>query len=370
MKTTRRIEKILQEEKVVSEIWHNFHVGDDYQHLIEQLPPIPESYFDPNPSCRQLRVGLKENPPMEYAGDSQYKRKARRKQSDFRHSYLHCPYNPTHPMGKYGSWLTLNCAIRGRNFFTPMWPIIKQAIDDRYPNEQKRLIGPLFSNMLRSEHIPWNIFIPMQLDRTAMLRTFNRLMGGRVKEILDVKIEFAPPKELALNDGTAFDTFIKYQSVDGRVGGIGIEVKYTEAGYALKRDSKEYRDVMLGENQHYREVTAKSGYYSCNTVPLSSSPLAKNHLRQIWRNHILGASMQQCENYDVHLDMFTSILLYPNGNTHFAKAIPEYESLLTTYGKSTFIGLTFEALFAELKRNYTDEQFVRWLQYLELRYPF
>jgi hypothetical protein len=61
-------------------------------------------------------------------------------------------------------------------------------------------------------------------------------------------------------------------------------------------------------------------------------------MRQIWRNHLLGISM--IENKDIK--KFTSVIVYPSGNAHFNKVIPEYQSILTDNNKNTLIGCAFE----------------------------
>lgn len=49
----------------------------------------------------------------------------------------------------------------------------------------------LFSNMLRSEHIPYNVFIPMTTDLAGTTQLFNRIVGGGIAEIKQIHIEFA-----------------------------------------------------------------------------------------------------------------------------------------------------------------------------------
>ena len=197
----------------------------------------------------------------------------------------------------------------------------------------------LFSNMLRSEHIPYNIFTPMEEDLSGAVSIFNKVIGGGIKEIKKgcIRIEFAgnTDKSNYLNDGTSFDTFIEYESTDGSRGGIGIEVKYTENGYHL---GKKEGDDIKNHNHPYHYITKESTYFTPELDILSF--LTANHLRQIWRNHILGYSMIKRGD----IQHFHHIHLYPKGNTHFSKyALPEYKTLLTKAGKESFIDLTFES---------------------------
>ena len=210
-----------------------------------------------------------------------------------------------------------------------------------------------------------------QYDLNAAAKVFDKILGGnQIEKIIEIKIEYAPEKQYALNDGTSFDTFVLYKHKDGQLGGIGIEIKYTEGGYQLKHDSKEWRDIMLGENKNYIDITRSSRYYpdSIVNIPLPKSPLVKNDFRQIWRNHILGASMKNNSNIEYDLKHFNSVTIYPSFNTHFVKIIPQYKEMLSEYGKKTFCGMTYEDFFKILASYYDSNDFIYWHLYLNLRY--
>ena len=314
-----------------------------------------------------------ENPqPLICESDNAIKKIVRKHQSDFRWQVLHCKHNPNHKFGKYGTYLLWEDAKKGKNFYQPYWNKIKKAITDRYQHSEPWQLAPIYANMLRSEHIPFNFFVPMQDDLKAAAKVFDELLGGnQIDKIIEIKIEYAPEKkQYTLNDGTSFDTFVLYKHKDGQIGGIGIEIKYTEGGYQLKRDSKEWRDIMLGENKNYIDMTLNSRYYtdSIVNIQLPQSPLVKNNYRQIWRNHILGASM--IDNSDIEYDLkhFNSVTIYPGFNTHFENIIPQYEKMLSEYGKKTFRGITYEEFFNILASYYDSNDFTDWHRYLCLRY--
>lgn len=315
---------------------------------------------------------MEENPkPLRCDSDSAFKRAARTHQSDYRWNELHCGHNHGHKYGKYGAYLKWNDALDGKNFYSPFWAKIKNAISCRYPDSKPHQLSAIYANMLRSEHIPFNIFVPMQDDMDAAKMVFNKLMGGeKIEKIYDIMIEYAPEKLYALNDGTSFDAFVLYQHINGDIGGIGIEIKYTEVGYPLKRNSKEEKDIMSGENKAYANFTQNSGYYidSISKTPLPDNPLIQNKFRQIWRNHILGASMLMNDNIECPLCHFNSVTIFPSQNKHFMKVIPEYEQLLSEYGKSSFCGITYEEFFDILDKHYTTEEFKDWINYLRKRY--
>lgn len=227
-------------------------------------------------------------------------------------------------------------------------------------------VGPvanqLTANMLRSEHIPYNLFTPLETMPDVAADIFSRMTGVPVRRVLDIKIEYAGSgdKSLYLNDRTSFDAFILYEACDGRTGGIGIEVKYTENEYPL--GVKEGRDIE-GANQLYRQMTEESGYFLPGLDIRKF--LTAHHLRQIWRNHILGYSMK----HKGDVDIMHHVHLYPQGNAHFhLHALPEYIELLTGEGRESFKPLTYESYFALLDRHSSNPAVGSWVEYLRRRY--
>lgn len=163
-----------------------------------------------------------------------------------------------------------------------------------------------------------------------------------------------------LNDGTSFDAYIEYMDSNDRKGAIGVEVKYTENAYPIGK--KEEKDINDG-NSLYRKMTIKSGYFIPDLDIIVF--LKANHLRQIWRNHLLGYAMV----YRGDIQRFHHIHLYPQDNAHFHRlAIPEYKSLLTPKGKDSFIDLTYECLFDMLSQYFTSAKQKGWIEYLYQRY--
>lgn len=286
-----------------------------------------------------------------YRYDDEFKAKARAHQFAFRENELNNFYDEKNPQ----VILSPDVAKQGLIFCETYRELIKSKV-----NKCKSSV--LFSNMLRSEHIPYNIFTPMEEDLDATTTLFNEIIGGGISRITRILIEYAgrADKSEYLNDGTSFDTFVEYVSSDGSIGGIGIEVKYTENGYPI--GAKERQDI---ENRDglYHQMTQKSHWY-IPTLDIISF-IKANHLRQIWRNHILGYSML-CRGDIRH---FHHIHLYPQGNKHFFEyAIPEYKSLLTNCGKTTFIDLTYESLFDMISKIFISDKQQDWLKYLRRRY--
>lgn len=264
------------------------------------------------------------------------------------------------------------------------YPGFKDEITREIDRVAGRSTGQMVSNLLRSEHIPWNIFFPLRKDLDGATKLFNALLETqRIQTVDDIKIEYNPG---GLDDGTSFDVYVSYLTREGRHGGIGIEVKYTEKEYPIKRGSKEWNEthnacgIHLADN--YLSPSIESGWFKeeyIRDVPFSDfnacfEHVAANRYRQIWRNHILGASMVlgKCNSPSDRLDEFTSITVYPAGNGHFDdKLWSDYRNKLTDEGKSTIANVTFERLFKIMGESLNSSaipQFDNWIKYLNNRY--
>lgn len=262
--------------------------------------------------------------------------------------------------------------------------ITQQVYADRKTRDFK--ITPMVTNLLRSEHIPYNVFFPMTWDKIGATDLFNDLLHtDKIKTIQRIDIEYNPG---TLYDGTAFDVYVEYQTVDGKIGGIGIEVKYTEKEYALKKYdregnlTKEYREthdqngIHLADN--YKRPSEESMWFKADAIcdiPFAeinrnTQHVVMNHYRQIWRNHILGASMMLPNENNIHLDEFISLTVYPKDNGHFSSRLwDNYEGMLTDVGKATFRHITYEELFPKMRtylRGIKDVD--NWIDYLNRRY--
>ena len=312
------------------------------EHNKQEYPPMHKGEQNHELKMRKSKT---------YRYDDEFKAKARAHQFAFRENVLNDFYDEKNPQ----VILTPDAAKKGLIFCD----IYRDFI------QKKRAFGTsaLFSNMLRSEHIPYNIFTPMEKDLGAATVLFNEVIGGGISCINNIHIEFAgqsPDRSEYLNDGTSFDTFIEYTTTDGDKGGIGIEVKYTENGYRI--GVKEKEDIE-NPNGKYRQVSEESNYFipSLNIT----SFIKANHLRQIWRNHILGYSMLR----KGEIKRFHYIHLYPEGNKHFHQyAIPEYKQLLTEKGCNSFIDITYESLFRLIDSCFKQDEQRKWLEYLKKRY--
>ena len=233
---------------------------------------------------------------------------------------------------------------------------ILEAVSDRYG---KKYSKPLYANLLRSEHIPFNLFVPLRYNLDYARQVLNEFVDNNIQEVKEIRIEYAPPlADKYLKDKTSFDVYVSYLHQDGQDGALGIEVKYTEKSYPLISGSKEEEDIdVIKKASRYWEVSENSGLFHSGY-----EILRRDKYRQIWRNHLLGESIQQIDK----ISHFTSITLFPKGNTHFSLVLPEYQAYLNDPKK--VIGVTYEDFIGGLKKYSTGQRYDLWIKYLEDRY--
>ena len=282
-----------------------------------------------------------------------FKERARRHQIKFREEILKAG------KGEQEYHLSDADALRGSIFFEGLG--ILQAAHKRYPNFAKK--KACFANMLRSEHIPFNFFVPLANDLIYARDVINKFMGGSISEITLIKIEHAPDPEIALHDKTSFDVYAEFNHIDGTQGILGIEVKYTEGAYELDENTKEAREVR-DPNSIYNRLTRQHKLFKEEYI----DRLPTDEFRQVWRNLLLGVSMTRMDKVDSIFEHFTSIILYPSGNDHFRNLVPVISSILSSGREGLFMGITYEEFIAAARELTNYPEYLRWLQYLEDRY--
>ena len=160
---------------------------------------------------------------------SEFKSKVRQHQIDFKVNdpEINVPANqfPTRKIRKNGkeyrievkSSLRWNdaCDENGnyRIFFSGFRKEITEVVNNQ---EEFPTKGQMVTNLLRSEHIPYNVFFPMKDDKEGTARLFNRILGEeRIGIINGIKIEYNP---MGLHDGTSFDGYIEYTPLGANPG--------------------------------------------------------------------------------------------------------------------------------------------------------
>ena len=276
---------------------------------------------------------------IQYKPDDEFKSKARLFQSTYRTEVLEVEFQD------YGNRLTDFDAEALLNYYDKLNS--REVLRQRYPNYSRKRDADL----LRSEHIPFNLLAPLDADHDTATKIIFNAWNIDCIEIQAIEIEYAPlPKENYLNDGTAFDTYIKVLLKNGNTCGIGIEVKYTEQSYPIGKT--ESINISNHDSLYWKTARA-SGVF----INPDNEIFGTDEFRQIWRNHLLGLKMIQVGD----IDEFYSITLFPNDNNHFHHVIPEYIAQLKDESKPYLIGCTFEKFISSIQGPPKFEEWKKWL---------
>lgn len=257
-------------------------------------------------------------------------------------------------------WLTDIAAASGMNFYNG-YNIFAEAKASR---GNKKDTPEWFYDTLRSQHIPFNFFIPLEKEVDLNKKVWNELLKIEIERVDKVEIEYPPMDKELLNDKTSFDAFIEYTNTKKEKGILGIEVKYTEGGYSA---GKTESDLINKEDSTYYKATKESELYdleACNLKSVSDNYLRQNKNRQIWRNHLLAYVYAKKND----INNFHSITLYHEGNTHFTKAFEGYQNYLTKDGKASLKSITYSEFCKVLIKHATTDNQKGWLKYLVKRY--
>ena len=288
----------------------------------------------------------------QHEGDDEFKARMRLHQSVFRAKRLNAGWKA------YGNRLGRSAALAGKNFHSG-YPDIFRNVCSRYPLKYV----PLYYDMLRSQHIPWNMFAPLQLETdfavpfvVSLLNTANAHVIG-IRKIL---IEHAPkPRERFLADNTSHDVYLELIDRDKRIHGFGIEIKFTEHSYPYGAGE---RRAMQDPHSRYNTVNNQAKLYKKDSLPR----LGTQRLKQMWRNQLLGETMLR--DSDLGLDTFTLVVLQPEGNEYCIESCRRYADCIKDDQKSKFVQITFERFVQEGRRFENSLKIRHWLDYVEERY--
>ena len=136
----------------------------------------------------------------QYSKDEPFKAAARLHQSRFRVHRL-----KVDGYRDYGNRLPESAASEGRIFCS--WPGVAEAAWERFGKGDTKL----YWDMLASDHIPFNIFIPLK-DSGLAVGIVESWTRSQIRQVTTVCVEWAPaPKECYLSDNTSFDAYIEYR---------------------------------------------------------------------------------------------------------------------------------------------------------------
>jgi hypothetical protein len=296
---------------------------------------------------------------------------AKKKQIDFKTNVLKLKKSGVHAGKEYKYILDKTDSEKGYNFYcynSPEWTLLQDWANKNTGQEKKgkrvNFNGEGLRNMLRSEHIPYNMFFPLaQLQKSnhELVKKFlERLIPNiKISRISKIRIEYVSEvdKKDLLDDNTSFDAYIEYSDGNKKCG-LGIELKYTEKSYPYG-NTEEKR--LFNEKSEYNHLTKKCGYFNYEFYKSDKRKLKK--IKQLWRNHLLGIKLVDIGE----LEVFHSVHIYPRGNKYQKQVCDEYIKCLSKKGEESFIPVEFERFVSVAHDTFGNQN---WIEYLEKRYLF
>lgn len=232
---------------------------------------------------------------------------------------------------RWGNLLAKSAAEAGANFLSEdIRAIVRRELAYREPGamiDEARL----WSNMLASMPLAFNLFAPMKRDRALARRVMAQLTPGLFKDVSLVLFEHSPSRgDAALSDdGTAYDVFVAGCAEDGAKVFAAIEIKYSEAASEPEARLRE----------RYDELSQSSGLFK----DPNHEGLRRNPLQQFWRLSLLAQATIDCGLFDRGV----VAVIAPKHNRQIQRALWRYERHLTGDPvKAGFASVTLEECVA------------------------
>lgn len=221
-----------------------------------------------------------------------------------------------------------------------------------------------FKNMLRSEHISYNLFVPLKhnANSKSVLSFFKKILNRNdLTRITKFEIEWAPKDaKSALDDKTSFDTYVEFELDNHKKLGLGIEVKYTEKSYPYTKTEKQRLETLNDSSPYYKLWNSPFSVYKSDKY----RTLGGKSYKQYFRNHLLGLSIIK----NGLVNEFISLHLYPAGNTYQQTSAFEYHKTIKNESQHTYKPITFEQFLAVGSEVFEGAKEKEWLEYLQERY--
>jgi hypothetical protein len=209
----------------------------------------------------------------------------------------------------------------GANFLTAnIFNVVLKALVNK-ENGAKIEKNRLFTNLLSSQPLAFNLFGELAHDKSLATRFFCDLFPDKILEVEDILFEHSSGRGNCeyTCDHSAFDVFILYKNRSNKKGFIGIEVKYSE----------NLKDIPSSPKSRYDELTIESGIFK----PGSLDILQQRPIQQIWRDHLLSIAHLKHRNEKFDEGFF--IYLFPKKNVECQLAVNYYTMQFNSYDPIT-----------------------------------
>lgn len=311
--------------------------------------------------------------------DSTFRARAEKQAREYRVGYLGVTKS-----SKFGHIFDEADGRRGLNFLPSYRNEILSEVQRRAQQGKGVLLERTLNNMLSSQALCFNLFIPLSLNKELFAKVFNKFLGN-VKSINDeFEIEYTPDTEI-FNDqsgigGVDCDALFTYQTIDNKKVLVTVETKYVEPEFSICgfRRSTQDDKCPLGtvvnptgsncrysykKNYYYWRRTIENKLFQVNSLFNNTCPFGST-LWQLWTNINLAASIESKHK----MDDFRFVVICPKKNvklTNNEKVFDEFKKLLID--ESKFIVIYLEDLIEELKNQILDNNST-WIKEFDAKY--
>lgn len=136
----------------------------------------------------------------------------------------------------------------------------------------------LFNNLLSSQPLAFNFFGELKQNLELAKRIFEHYVPG-LDEVSNVIFEYAP-KERYTEDNSAFDVALEIK-VNGQLGLLGLECKYTDIFSPTEYDKPAYRSVFSKDSNYLESFEAYKA----------------SRFNQLFRNQLIASALVQHKKY-------------------------------------------------------------------------
>ncbi len=293
-------------------------------------------------------------PIPKYEGALQ--KKARLLQGYYRQEILQSPMGtgPTEQDGQNYCNMLVDGEKHGRNFLTQ--EIFEYA---KFRCRDKRNIETieefrLFNNMLSSQPMCFNLFVPLRSavreGKEFVTRVFQSVLPQlKISKIINIEIEYIPiPIEEYIDDKTAFDAFVEYRTKSWEKGCIAIETKYVDS--LGKNNPKNMKRKL--------EVAQEVGCFTPDGLNLITA-----NCPQIVRNFLLTEKYRLNHSFSIS----HSIMLALNEDKESGTEIQKLKNVLRPEFQSKIEKISLED-FAQAVRDHCPTEEIAWIENLRRRY--
>lgn len=232
--------------------------------------------------------------------------------------------------GEYEHRLSDHDSSNGWNFLPSLRKEILDAVRLRADLGKGVGMDRTTGNMLASQAMCFNLFVPLNLNKPLASKLFSRLLEERVTVSQEIQLEYTPPNSIFGDQtgasGVDCDVLLRYGNARNEPAVMVIETKYVESEFSrcgYRKESQKNRcpaDTMLDDDftscrykalRHYRywEVAEESGLFTMDAI--KNQPCPFGNLWQLWVNMTLAYGIAKEED----VQDFRYAVICPKGNT-------------------------------------------------------